>query len=82
MHISVGAVSHQILLLEAIQAAVVGSEFQVITSPFIGRLALDAFVMTPPGCLILDGNCRRQSPLVMVDRAKRVLPDMLILVYL
>ncbi len=31
MHISVGAVSHHILFLEAIQAAV-GSEFQVITS--------------------------------------------------
>ena len=82
MHISVGAVSHQILLLEALQAAVVGSEFQVITSPFKGRLALDEFVMNPPRCLILDGNCPKQSPLVMVDRAKRVLPDTLILVYL
>ena len=54
MHMSVGAVSHQILLLEATQAAVVGSEFLVITSPFKGRLALDEFVMTPPRCLILD----------------------------
>ena len=34
MNIAVGAVSHQILLFEAIQAAVVGSEFQVIASPF------------------------------------------------
>ena len=79
MHISVSAVSHHILFLEAIQAAVVGSEFQVITSPFKGRLALDEFVMTPPRCLILDGNCPKQSPLLMVDRAKRVLPDTLIL---
>ena len=39
MHISVGAVSHHILFLEAIQAAVVGSEFQVITSPSKGLLA-------------------------------------------
>ena len=82
MHISVGAVSHQILLLEVIQAAVVGSESQVITSPFKGRLALDAFVMTPQRCLILDGNYPKQSPLVIVDRAKRVRPDTLILVYL
>ena len=82
MHISVGAVSHQVLFLEAIQAAVVGSEFQVITSPFKGQLALDESVMTPRRCLILDGNCPKQSPLVMVDRAKRVLPDTLILVYL
>lgn len=36
MHISVGAVSHQILLLEAVQAAVVGSEFQVIASQLKG----------------------------------------------
>ena len=82
MHISVGAVSHEILLLEAIQAAVVGSEFQGTTFPLKGRLALDEFVMTPPRCLILDGNCPKQSPLVMVDQAKRVLPDTLILVYL
>ena len=73
MRSSVGAVSHQILFLEAIQAAVVGSEFQVITSPFKGRLAFEEFVITPPRCLILDGNFPKQSPLVMVDQAKRVL---------
>ena len=47
MHILVGAVSQQISFLEAIYAAVVGSEFQVTASPLKGRLALDEFVMTP-----------------------------------
>ena len=82
MHISVVAVSHQILLLEALQAAVRGSEFQIMSFPFKGRLALDEFVVTPPRCLILDGGCPKQSSLVMVDRVKRMLPDTLILVYL
>jgi two-component system invasion response regulator UvrY len=82
MHISVVAISHQILLLEALQAAVSGSEFQIMSSPFKGRLALDEFVVTPPRCLILDGSCPKQSSLVMVDRVKRMLPDTLILVYL
>ncbi len=80
MHISVGAVSYQILLLGAIRAAVVGPEFQVIRSQFKGRLALDDFVTTLPRCLISDGNCLKQSPLVMVNRAKRVRPDTLILI--
>jgi len=82
MHISVVAVSHQILLLEALQAAVRGSEFQIMSFPFKGRLALDECVVTPPRCLILDGGCPKQSSLVMVDRVKRMLPDTLILVYL
>ena len=82
MHISVVAISHQMLLLEALQAAVVGTEFQIMSSPFKGRLALDEFAVTPPRCLILDGGCPKQSPLVMVDRVKRMLPDTLILVYL
>ena len=34
MHIAVGAAPHQNYFLEAIHAAVVGSEFQVIVSPF------------------------------------------------
>ena len=50
--------------------------------PFKGRLALDKCVVTPPRCLILDGDCPKQSSLVMVDRVKRMLPDTLILVYL
>ena len=55
MHMSLVAVSHQMLLLEALQAAVVGTEFQIMSSPFKGRLALDEFAVTPPRCLILDG---------------------------
>ena len=43
---------------------------------------LDEFVMTPSRCLILDGHRPKQSPLMMVDRAKRVLRDTLILVYI
>jgi two-component system invasion response regulator UvrY len=82
MHISVVAVSHQMLLLEALQSAVVGTEFQIMSSAFKGRLGLDEFAVNPPRCLILDGGCPKQSPLVMVDRAKRILPDTLILVYL
>ena len=70
MHIPVGAVSHQLLLLETIQVAVLGSEFQVILSPFKGCLALNEFVITPSRCLILDGNCPKQSPLAIVDQAK------------
>ena len=82
MHISVVAVSHQTLLLEALQAAVVGTEFQIMSSSFKGRLALGEFAVTPPRCLILDGGCPKKSSLVMVDRVLRLLPDMLILVYL
>jgi two-component system invasion response regulator UvrY len=82
MHISVVVVSRQTLLLEALQAAVVGTEFEIMSSPFKGRLALDEFAVTPPRCLILNGCCPKQSPLVMVDRVKRILPDTLILMYL
>jgi two-component system invasion response regulator UvrY len=82
MHISVVAVSHQTLLLESLQAAVVGTEFEIMSSPFKGRLALDEFAVTLPRCLILDRGCPKQSSLVMVDRVKRLLPDTLILVYL
>ena len=78
MHISVVTISHQILLLEALQVAVVGTEFQIMSSPFKERQALDEFTVTPPRCLILDGSCPKHSPLVMVDWAKRMLPDTLI----
>ncbi len=43
---------------------------------------LDEFVITQPRCFILNEYCPKQSPPVMVDRAKRVLPDTLISVYL
>jgi two-component system invasion response regulator UvrY len=48
MYISVVAVLHQILLLEALQAAVVGTEFQIISSPFKEHLALEEFTSSPP----------------------------------
>ena len=82
MYISVVVVSHQILLLEALQAAVVSFEFQIISSPFKGHLALNEFAMTPPRCLILDGSWPKHGLLVMADRVKRVLPNTLILMYL
>ena len=48
MYISVVAVLHQILLLEALQAAVVGTEFQIISSPFKEHLALEEFTTSLP----------------------------------
>ena len=50
MHISVVAVSQQMLLLEALQSAVVGTEFQIMSSAFKGRLGLDEFAVNPPRC--------------------------------
>ena len=47
MHISVVAVSHQMLLLEALQSAVVGTEFQIMSSAFKGRPGLDEFAVNP-----------------------------------
>ena len=48
MYISVVAVLHQILLLEALQAAVVGTGFQIISSPFKEHLALEEFTTSLP----------------------------------
>ena len=60
----------------------VDSEFQIVSSPFKGHLALDEFEVTPPRCLILDGSCLKYSPLLMIDRVNGVHPDTMVVMYL
>ena len=57
MPISIACISHQLLLLEGIEAAVAGSEFDVSLVRFQGRLMLDELALDPPRLLLLDGGC-------------------------
>ena len=82
MTISVAGISHQVLLLEALQTATSNSEFEPTLQLFKGRLALEEFTDVQPKCLIVDGGCPKHTPLVLVDRIRRVLPDTSIMVYL
>ena len=82
MPISIACISHQLLLLEGIEASVAGSEFDVSLVRFQGRLMLDELALDPPRLLLLDGGCPKFSALVLVDRLKRALPQTQLMVYL
>ena len=82
MPISIACLSHQLFLLEGIEASVTGSEFKASLVRFQGRLMLDEFALDPPRMLLLDGGCPKFSALVLADRLKRALPQTQLMVYL
>ena len=82
MPISIACISHQLLLLEGIEASVAGSEFDASLVRFQGRLMLDELALDTPRLLLLDGGCPKFSALVLVDRLKRALPQAQLMVYL
>ena len=52
MPISIACISHQLLLLEGIEASVAGSEFDVSLVRFQGRLMLDELAIDTPRLLL------------------------------
>ena len=64
MPISIACISHQLSLLEGVEAAVAGSEFDVSLVRFQGRLMLDKLALDPPRLVVVQSSAHWFSSIV------------------